>query len=128
MTELLWLLICTVHLTLCSFHVTYTFQSKLTLYKCMILKELLAQSRRNIWSLSDYNWTRAHKQLCHKRALIHLAKRQTGWTIELSCEHLSARCIWLCILVMLCTRFIVNPHSIVGWMARNFFLETGKEF
>ena len=33
-------------LTLCSYHVTYAFQSKSTLYSCLILKELLA---RNSW-------------------------------------------------------------------------------
>ena len=42
----------------CSRHVTYAFQSESTLYSCLNFKELLARSRREIWSLSDCNWTR----------------------------------------------------------------------
>ena len=34
-----------------------------TLYSCLNLKELLAQSRHKIWSLSDCNWTRTHNHL-----------------------------------------------------------------
>ena len=61
-------------LTVCSCHVAYAFQSKSTLYSCLNVKELLAQSRRKIWSLSEYNWTRTHNHLFHKRILNHLAK------------------------------------------------------
>ena len=65
----LWVLICTVHLTVCSDHVTYAFQSESTLYSCLNVKELVAQNRRKIWSLSDCNgtWTHIHlrtKSLC----------------------------------------------------------------
>ena len=35
-------------LTVCSCHVTYTFQSESTLYSCLNVKELLARSRREI--------------------------------------------------------------------------------
>ena len=45
-------------MTVCSYHVTYVFQSESTLYSCLNVKELLAQSRREIWSWSDCNWTR----------------------------------------------------------------------
>ena len=34
------------HLTVCSYHVTYAFQSESTLYSCLNVKELLARSRR----------------------------------------------------------------------------------
>ena len=34
--------------TVCSYHVTYTFQSKSTLSSCLNVKELLAQNRREI--------------------------------------------------------------------------------
>ena len=61
-------------LTICSYHVTYAFQSESTLYSCLNVKELLAQSRRKIWSLSDCNWTRTQKHLVRKRTLNHLAK------------------------------------------------------
>ena len=45
-----------------------------TLYSCLNVKELLAQSRREIWSLTDCNWTWTHNHLLHKRTLNHLAK------------------------------------------------------
>ena len=35
-------------LTVCSCHVTYTFESESTLYSCLNVKELLARSRREI--------------------------------------------------------------------------------
>ena len=41
--------------TVCSCHVTYVFQSESTLYSCLNVKELLAQNRHEIWSLSDSN-------------------------------------------------------------------------
>ena len=44
--------------------------------------------------------------------------------IELCCEYLSVRCIWMYALVMSRTRFRVNPYSIVSWMSRNTLLET----
>ena len=47
-----------MHLTVCSCYVTYTFLSKSTLHSCLNDKELLAWIRREIWRLSDCNWTR----------------------------------------------------------------------
>ena len=35
-------------LTVCSYHVTYVFQSESTLYSCLNVKELLALSRHEI--------------------------------------------------------------------------------
>ena len=61
-------------MTVRSYHVTYVFQSESTLYICLNVKELLVRSRREIWSLSDCNWTRTHNHLVHKRTLSHLAK------------------------------------------------------
>ena len=34
--------------TVCSYHVTYAFQSESTLYSCLNVKELLARSRHEI--------------------------------------------------------------------------------
>ena len=48
MIELCWVLICTVHLTVCSCHVTNAFQSESTLYSSLNVKELFAQNRREI--------------------------------------------------------------------------------
>ena len=61
-------------MTVCSCHVTYAFQSESTLYSCLNVKELLARSRRKIWSLSDCNWTRTHDHLVQRRTLNHSAK------------------------------------------------------
>ena len=63
-----------MHLTVCSCHVTYAFQSESTLYIYLNFKELLARNRREFWSLSDCNWIRTHNHLVHKRTLNHLAK------------------------------------------------------
>ena len=60
------------YLTICSYHVTYAFQS--LLYSCLNVKELLARNRRKIWSLSNCNWTQTHNHLVHKRTLNHWAK------------------------------------------------------
>ena len=88
---------------------------------CLNVKELLARSRREIWRWSDCNWIRTHNHLVHKRTLNHFS--QAGQMIELCCEYLSVRCIWLYVFIMSRTRFRVNPHSIVAWMSRNSLLE-----
>ena len=67
----LWVLIYTVHLIVCSYHVTYVFQSESTLYSCLNVKELLDQDRCNIWSSSDCNGTRTNNHLVYKRTLNH---------------------------------------------------------
>ena len=59
------------HFTVCSYHVTYMFQSESTLYVCLNVKELLTLNRHKIWSLSDCNWTRTHNHLVHKQTLSH---------------------------------------------------------
>ena len=64
----------TSFLTVCSCHLTYTFQSESILYSCLNVKELLARSRCKIWSLSDCTWTCTQNHLGHKRTLNHLAK------------------------------------------------------
>ena len=47
---------------------------------------------------------------------------QTGEIIDLCCEYLSVRCIWLYFLIAPCTHYRVNPQSIVAWMSRKFLL------
>ena len=68
----------------CSCHVTYAFQSESTLYSCLNVKELLARNRRDIWRLSDCNWTRTHNHLVRKRTLNHLAKltKWLSWVVS----------------------------------------------
>ena len=70
-----WVRICTVHLTVCSCHLSYAFQREFTLYSCLNVKELLAQSRREIWTLSDCNGSHTQNHLVCKRTLNHFAKR-----------------------------------------------------
>ena len=70
----LWVFICAGHLTVCSCHATYAFQSDSTLYSCLNVKERLAWNRRDIWNLSEWNWTRTNNHLVHKWKLKHLAQ------------------------------------------------------
>ena len=66
-----WVLICTVHLTLCSCHVTYVFESESNLYSCLNVKEVLVGSRRDIRMWNDCNWTRTQNHIVLKRTLNH---------------------------------------------------------
>ena len=66
---ILWILICAVHLTVCSYHVMYAFQSESSLCTCLNVKEVLAWNRHDIWSLSDCNGIRTHNHLVRKRTL-----------------------------------------------------------
>ena len=50
---------------ICYYHRTYAFQSESTLYSWLNVKKRLARSRREIWSLSDCNWTQTHNHLIH---------------------------------------------------------------
>ena len=53
------------------------FRVESTLCGCLNVKELLAQSRQEIWTLSNCNWTQNHNHLVHKQTLNHLAKYPT---------------------------------------------------
>ena len=82
-------------LTVCSCHVTYAFQSESTLYSCLNVKELLARSRREIWSLSDCNWTWTQSHLVRKRPLNQFCPNGwvfvyelSGFEFDSSCSHL----------------------------------------
>ena len=48
---------------------------------CLNVKELLARSRRHIWSLSDSNVIRTHNNLIRKETLNHF--NQCGFTLKL---------------------------------------------
>ena len=61
----------TVHLTVCSYYVTY----ESTVCSYLNAKELFAQNRRDIWSLSSCNETRNHNHSVCK----HLFRLQTKW-------------------------------------------------
>ena len=65
----------------CYYHVTYVFQSKSILYGCLNVKKVLAQNRRDIWSLGDSDGIRTHNHLVRRQTLNHLlsARLRTKW-------------------------------------------------
>ena len=58
-------------LTVCYYHLIYELLIELTLCTCQNVKELFAQSRGYIWSLSDSNWIQIHNHLIRKRTINH---------------------------------------------------------
>ena len=54
---MLWVLICTLHLTECYYHVRYTFQSESKLCSYLNVKEHLARNRRDSWNVYGYSET-----------------------------------------------------------------------
>ena len=84
-------------LTLCSSHVTYSFQSESTLPSCLNVKENLARNRHKIWSLSVCNGTRTHNHLVCKRTFNHLAKLAS----LAKCLSIRLRTKWLYVPVQL---------------------------
>ena len=60
------------------------FQSESTFYSFLNVKELLAGSRPNIWSLSDSNEIQNYNHINHKQPLNHLAKLAKSLTCVVS--------------------------------------------
>ena len=88
------------------YHVTYELQSESTLYSCLNVKELLARSRRHIWTLSESNGIWFHNHIVLKRRHNHLAKLAkllvwlNGWVFvyEIGGSEFESRCshiVWL---------------------------------
>ena len=102
--------LCTVDLTVCSCHVTHAFQSVSKLYSCLNVKELLARSRRKIWSLSDCNRTRTQSHLILKRTLNKF--NQTYQMIDLCSEHLSLYGAFDCMFLSCHIRFSEWIHTL----------------
>ena len=98
---------CTVHFTVCYYHVTHAFQSESILYSSLNVKKLLARNWRGIWSLSDSNRIRTHNQLVRKRTLNHLAKL-AKWLCCVASTYLHSAFDF--IIIMSCTRFRLNLH------------------
>ena len=112
-------------LTECSYHVMYPFQSESTLYSYLNVKELLAGSTRLIWSLSDYNGTRTHNHLVHKRKLNHLAKLPKWMSCVVS-TYLYG--VFDCMFLLCHVRISEWIHNaIVAWMSRKSFVEAGAK-
>ena len=74
----IWIFICTVHLIVCYYHVTYVFQSYSTLYSYLNIKELPPRNRCDIWSLNNSNEIWTHNDWVGKQTLNHLVKL-TKW-------------------------------------------------
>ena len=105
-------------MNVCYCHVTYAFQSESTLYSRLNSKVLLARNRRDIWNLSDSNGVRTRNHLACKRTLNLLAKLANLFflMIELRCECLSVRCIWLYILSCLPCHVRVSEWIYTLWL------------
>ena len=90
-------LVMTYKETVCSCHATYAFQSEFTLCNCLNVKERLARSRFEIWSLSGCNWTRTLNHLVLKRTLNHVAKLAffTGLVYKLSGSGFESSCSYI---------------------------------
>ena len=71
----LWVLICTIHLTVCYCYFRYTFQGESILYSYLNATKLPARNKFDIWNLSDSNRIWTHNLLVRKQTLNHLAKR-----------------------------------------------------
>ena len=69
-----WVLICTVHLTVCSYYVMYAFRRGSTLYSYLNVKELFAQIRRDVWSLRKCNKNWAEKLSIYLKEIIFYIK------------------------------------------------------
>ena len=69
LTKWLWALICTVHLTVCSYHATYEFQGKSARYTCAAKVRVFSHAKINVWwylckkfKLVDFRLIRETKQ------------------------------------------------------------------
>ena len=61
-----------IYLVVCSYRSKNAIQSESTLYSCLNVRDHLAQNRRYIRSLSDYNQNWTHNHLARKQTLNHL--------------------------------------------------------
>ena len=97
-------------------------KSESTFDTCLNDKELLAQSRHQICSLSYCNWNRTRSILLDKRTLNTLSKLVVWLSY---CKYLSIRCMLLYFLIISLTHLRVNIHLILPRMWRNSLLEVG---
>ena len=113
---MLCVLFCTVHLTVCYYLVTCTFQRESILHSCLNVKGRLAQKRPNIWSLSDSKWTGIRIHSVRKRTLNHLIKR-AKW---LSCV------VIICLYWSFDWMFLSCPLRVSEWLHTQSFSECQK--
>ena len=92
-------------LTVCYYHVMYTFQSESTLCRSLNVKELLARYRCDIWSLNDSIGIRTHKHLVRKQLLNHLAKPAS--LAKWLSVHLQTKYLWVLFLLLSFILFVI---------------------
>ena len=107
----------------------YAFQSESIFYSCLNDKELLALSRREIWSLSDCNWTRIQNHLVRPNGWMFVYEL-SGSGFESSCSHYKS-CIyfsWLCpvSLTLFCTVASLKVPVMIVFDAAKKVLDTKK--
>ena len=74
-------------LTVCSYHVTYAFQSESPLYSCLNVKELLARYLKFKWLQRNLN----HNYLVCNRTINHLAQLAKWLSVRLRTKWLLLR-------------------------------------
>ena len=109
--------------TVCYYQVTYELQSESHSIVCLNVNELLSQSRRHIWSLSNSNDIRTENHLVRKGTLNHLAKL-AKW---LSCVEGTYLYGAFEYMLLLCHVWVSEFIHIAqfAWMLRNSLLEAG---
>ena len=91
-------------------HITYAFQSEFTPYSCLNIKELLARNRREIWSLSDFNWTRTRNHLVRKLTLNRLGKL-VEWVAKWLSVRLRTKRLWVLVQLQSLTYLVVQKKA-----------------
>ena len=115
--------------TVCSCHVKYAFQGESTIYSCLNVKELLAQNRREVWSLVDCNGTRTHNHFVRQRTLNHLTKLHGSvFVYELSGCGFDSRCSIGNVLTKLWTTMFQIRTKYCGTQRKYFHSNVGKFF
>ena len=132
----MWVLTCTLYLTVCSYHISYEFQSESTLSSCVDVEEFLARNRHHISSLSYSNEIPTHNHIVHKRTIHHLAKltKSLSCVLVLICTVYFTVCQyhvtndWALLWVLICTMYLTvcyyhvtykfKSESILSWMSR----------
>ena len=100
-----------MHLTVCYYHVAYKFQSECTL--CILHECQGAPGLKQVPYLK-FKWQRRDSNPQPPSSETNTQPfSQTDQIIELCCEHLSVRCIWLYVIVMSRMSLRLNLHSIV---------------
>ena len=107
----LWVLICTLHLTKYYYHGKFEFQSESTLH---FLLEYEPTPRRKQAPYLKFKWQQRGPNLPGHSTYLHTQSFcQTRQMNELCCEYLSVQCIWLHVITMSRTSLGTNRQITV---------------